>query len=112
VIFQQDHAVLWQTPEIPAFLSTDHFLSYHLCQLSIKDWLKKLNIYTLADALPAFPWLNDFAPLVIDPMKDYSQVTLEPQPATAPPQDKDFGLNKPLLVPQDPTLGANTVNRL
>ncbi len=110
--FDKHHTVLWQTPELPVFLSTDQFLSYCLCQPSIKDWLRKLDIYTLADVLPAFPWLNDFAPLVIDPAKDYSQVTLEPQPATALPQDEDFGLNEPLLVPQDPTPGADTVNCL
>jgi len=55
----------------------DHFLSYCLCQPSVKDWLKKLDIYILVDALPTFPWLNNFVPLVVDPAKDYSHVTLE-----------------------------------
>jgi len=81
--FEKRDAVLQSTGNLPPFLPTDSFLSYRLCPPSVKEWLQKLDIHVLADALPAFPWLNDFIPLVIDPADNYSQVALTPASTAA-----------------------------
>ncbi len=83
--FEKHNVVLHCTSELPPFLTMDHFLSYCLCLSSVKDWLKKLDINILADALPTFPYLDNFATLVIDPAKDYSHVALEPTPSPCLP---------------------------
>jgi len=60
----------YSTPmSYPSFSCWDHFLSYCLCPPSIKDWSKS---QTLAKALLSFPWLDDFATIVIDLAKDYA----------------------------------------
>jgi len=67
--FEKCNAILQHTYELPQFFMLDHFLSYCLCPPSIKDWSKS---QTLAKALLSFPWLDDFATIVIDLAKDYS----------------------------------------
>jgi len=74
--FEKCYTVLQNTPNLPAFPDSDHYLSYVLCPPSVHDWHRRLELPVFTTAMPSFPALHQYTVFPINQSCNYSSVTL------------------------------------